>query len=180
MKYTLSDYVIKRTYKWVWIRWPGNDAGWLGIPGHVVGVREVRSDRNPGDRFLCSAPISREIGEKRKSVLWWTGSTCSFTPDTCKKTILSLHGIIPSTLIGFPPCSFLLPFSPQLLTPPLGLWEHKSVEWSRSWRIPFKPNVWKKTRQIPSINNPYPQAWFSCYLPHNKTHWEPHGSRIPI
>ena len=43
--------------------------GWLGIPGHMVGVREVRGS-NSGEPFLCSASNFAEdtLGEKRNSV----------------------------------------------------------------------------------------------------------------
>ena len=49
MKYTKSDYVIKWRYKWAPTRWPASDAGWLGIPGHVLSVREVRGSKLGGN-----------------------------------------------------------------------------------------------------------------------------------
>ena len=67
IKYTKSDYVIKRRYKWAPTRWPASDTGWLGIPGLRLGC-ERSADRNPGEPFICSAPIWRERGENRKSV----------------------------------------------------------------------------------------------------------------
>ena len=74
IKYTKSDYVIKRRYKWAPTRWPASDTGWLGIPGLRLGC-ERSADRNPGEPFICSAPIWRERGEKRKRGLIYMEQT---------------------------------------------------------------------------------------------------------
>ena len=41
------DCVITGTPKCARKRWPGSDTWWLGLPGHVAGVREV-SGSKPG------------------------------------------------------------------------------------------------------------------------------------
>ena len=46
---------------------PGSDTGWLGIPGHEVGVRDA-SVSNPGGTTQF-VPLSRKIGEKLKWVI---------------------------------------------------------------------------------------------------------------
>ena len=51
---TKCDYVNKRTSKWARNCCPGGDTGWVGIPGHGVGVPEV-SGSNPVQttQFAC-------------------------------------------------------------------------------------------------------------------------------
>ena len=62
---TKSYYVTKRTFKWPTNHCLGSYTGWLGIPGHVVGVQEVRGTNPVGT--IRSALISLEIGKKRTS-----------------------------------------------------------------------------------------------------------------
>ena len=65
IKYTKSDCVIKRRYKWAPTRWPASDTGWLGIPGHVLGVREVRRSKPGGTNRLLWPNLA---GERRERI----------------------------------------------------------------------------------------------------------------
>ena len=73
IKYTQSDYVIKRKYKWA----PSSEGingnslasqrhRLIGIPGHVLGVREVRGSKPGGTINLLCPNLAGERQETKK------------------------------------------------------------------------------------------------------------------